>query len=215
MEVLIMSIMLVLAFFNGGHACNLTLSKSSADWMHDQFGSLNVGIVVPYGSNQKRSLMKFVKEQKSFVSFVSKDKTIPDNDFGEALKDIPLLSCVNHPNQLDSLVAFVMKNNLGTKKPFLVILNTPDNVEMTQLAKNIRIDQEIYFLQLQSKQVKEAYLVNDMVIVKTIGTVDVNKHSKLEFRQDKGISGSMVVRRGDFQGKKLRASHKKRPTISK
>ncbi len=79
-------------------------------------------------------------------------------------------------------------------------------INLEDIAKYIAINQEIYFLDLKNGDIKEAYSINNIAIVRSVGSVSslTVKGQSYIFKPNKNMSSSFVLRRSNFMGQHIR-----------
>ncbi len=77
--------------------------------------------------------------------------------------------CANDNSSLEAISEQIARHKLGVRKPTVVLYKTQIQTLVDIFASKIRIDQEVYFVKLDSQSVHEMYSVNNVNIVNVLG----------------------------------------------
>ncbi len=195
-------------------ACDTIVINNAATLIQEKFGSSQVTFLMINMNQLSASLSKAVnfykvQSQKSRQSFVGMAYQLSLNKSSNALLSTGILTCVSTQTELNDLVSAVDKMNLGSKKPMVALIQNISSIaNLDDIARNISINQEIYYLDLSSGDIKEAYAINKIASVRSIGRVtSMNvKGKSYSFLPNPNVTSSFVLRRSNFMGQHIKVS---------
>ncbi len=155
-------------------------------------------VMVDFGLTMSYHNIDLVKNFNKNMWSIKFTRSFESND-----KMSPVIFVVKNAKDLDTVLNIADKENLGlTKNVLIVIQSMFQDVESNI---RIRINQNIYFLILDSLRLYEAYKINGFVIQKTVGSYFWNSLVlKLQFQlEDNDWSQELGKRRGNFYGQHL------------
>ncbi len=157
-------------------------------------------IVVTFKScdNQVAMFKSVNSENMGFISVIQNERLQTIN-----FKLSPIIFIAETKQNVEEALNIIDYNNLGTKKDILIIVeknNAMDNIDV-----DIRINQNIYFLSIESLILTESYKINGFLIINTVGSYfisNVTKNWSFHFF-DKNWASDVGKRRTNFYGQHL------------
>ena len=171
-------------------------------------------VILKFDNNSSISWTKKIFESGSVALYDSHTiKTFNIND-SQSLSFVeqrvfhqPIMACLENSSDLKMTLEFLSKFGLGKEKPIILILQTKTNLDQQEEAlMKIRLDQEIFFIPLDTRELLEVYAVNNVLVKNLVGHyLDPDHGTKLvfKFESEEPWHSKLGQRRQDFHGATL------------